>query len=98
MRSRITIEIDFDKNNQPVIQIIQQDSDDVRDRLISNFLQSLAHTSRWCTISYSGYGVTDDVKIWKVSPIKPEDISHEVDLMNAVLMAGKIPNPIKSVQ
>lgn len=51
MRSRITIELDFDNGNQPVIQILQTSSDDVRDKLLSHFCQQFAGSS-WCNIKW----------------------------------------------
>ena len=86
MKSRISIEVDFENNNLPVIQILRQDSTDVRDRLVSAFLQSLQHTSRWCKITFVGStdrmpdGSCDQ---WKISPITPKDIESEIQLMQA---------------
>ncbi len=51
MKSRITIEVDFDHNNQPIIQILQTNSDDVRDKLLSAFCQQFGGSS-WCTIKW----------------------------------------------
>jgi hypothetical protein len=93
MKSRITIEIDFDAGNLPVIQVLNQSSDDVRDNLISSFLQSLQHTSRWCRIEYKGnrskfappVDFDDPIHCWHIVPIKPKDIPDEIALMKAVL-------------
>lgn len=84
MKSRIAIEVDFDNGNLPVIKIISVHSDDIRDRLIQNFLQSLQHTSRWCKIGYVGDGMNDS-QMWDISPIQPKDLSAEMLLMNSVL-------------
>jgi len=94
MKSRITIEVNFDENNLPVIQILSQNSDDVRDKLIQSFLQSLQHTSRWCKILYIGnFGVADMIKNnpvaevhkWHIVPITPKEITEEIKLMQATL-------------
>lgn len=90
MKSRITIEVDFSNNNLPVIQILSQDSDDVRDGLIKAFLQSLQHTSRWCKILYEGEASTfDDATVnkqrWRIVPITPKEIPNEIKLMQATL-------------
>ncbi len=53
MKSRITIEVDFENGNQPVIQIMQGFSDDVRDSLVKSFLQKL-NGSSFCKIQYVG--------------------------------------------
>lgn len=85
MKSRISIEVDFDNNNSPVIQILSQDSDDVRDRLIKSFLQS---TSRWCIINYIGEANTfEDLSInktkWQIIPVTPKQLECEIKLMQA---------------
>ena len=94
MKSKITIEVDFDNNNLPVIQILSQDSDDVRDRLIKSFLQSLQHTSRWCKITYCGEASTfEDATVnkqrWRISPITPNELGSEIQLMQAELKCLK---------
>lgn len=50
MKSRITIEIDYENGNQPVIQILRKKSDDVRDGLIQSFIQALGDSSNFCII------------------------------------------------
>ena len=90
MRSRITIEIDFDKNNLPVIAIAQESSDDVRDKILSQFLQSLQHTSRWLRIEYKGEaGATKLIAPyyhkWHLTPITPQELENEIKLMQAVV-------------
>jgi len=51
MESRISIQVDFDNGNRPVIQLIHGQSDDTRDKLITNFLQL---SSGQLTIEYKG--------------------------------------------
>jgi hypothetical protein len=92
MKSRITIEVDFDNSNLPVIQILSQNSDDVRDGLIKSFLQSLQHSSRWCRIVYCGPASTFEESTvnkerWRIEPIKPDEIQGEIKLMTALLNA-----------
>ena len=87
MTSRISIEIDFENNNLPVIQILRKDSNDVRDKLVSAFLQSFQHTSRWCKITYVGGTDHNSKEVgdqWKISPITPQELSEEIKLMEAV--------------
>lgn len=91
MESRITIEVDFENNNLPIIQIVSKESEDVRDKLVKSFLQSLKHTSRWTTIEFVGNNhdrVTDGIPtawIWKIAPITPENLQTEINLMQAEL-------------
>lgn len=93
MKSRITIEVDFENGNMPVIQILARKSDDVRDNLVSAFLQSLQHSSRWCKILYNGnFGVWDsstdqtrhEVHKWTISPMTPSELPEEMKLMEGV--------------
>lgn len=87
MKSRISIEVDFENNNQPVIQILSNDSDDVRDKLIKSFLQGLQHTSRWCRIEYKGQvggGNPLDYSnnsVYHISVIGTKDLQQEAKLM-----------------
>jgi len=93
MKSRITIEVDFDENNLPVIQVLSESSDDVRDKLIQSFLQSLQHTSRWCRIEYIGnrskfappMDFDNPIHCWHIIPVRPKDIKQEIQLMGAIL-------------
>lgn len=91
MKSRITIEVDFENNNLPIIQIVSQESDDVRDKLVQSFLQSLRHCSRWTTIEFVGNNI-DKVPdpschawTWKIAPITPDKLETEIELMHAEL-------------
>lgn len=88
MQSRITIEVDFENGNRPVIQVLSGYSDDVRDHLVSSFLQSLQHTSGWATFEYKGVyerSSGDGVKQrWFIKPIAPtEELDNEMNLMRA---------------
>jgi hypothetical protein len=88
MNSRISVEVDFENNNLPVIQILRKDSPDVRDKLVSAFLQSLQHTSRWCKITYVGGTDHNNNEVgdqWKISPITPLELMEEMKLMEAVI-------------
>ena len=97
MKSRITIEVNFEENNLPIIQIMSQQSDDVRDKLLQSFLQSLQHTSRWCKILYMGnrsvynpnVAEIDHIHSWHIIPLAPKDIPEEIKLMEAVMAEGK---------
>lgn len=75
MRSRISIVVDFDNNNTPVIQIVQKSSDDVRDSLVHNFVEGVGHSSlsRWLRAEYKGERFTDGIKdghVWNLVPIE----------------------------
>jgi len=79
MKSRITIEVDFDNGNMPVIQILQYpDSNDVRDNLLKHFCQQFGGSS-WCKIQWKeGQAPYNRIVI---SPIKPEEFESESAVM-----------------
>lgn len=85
MKSRITIEVDFDNNNQPVLQILKADSDDVRDKLVSHFTQQFGGSS-WCNIKWvrvndlqpNGYPDFDRIHI---TPIREDQFKEQAEIM-----------------
>lgn len=81
MTSRITIEVDFDNNNQPYIQVLHPiESDDVRDKLIKQFLQKLGHTSSWLKIHWSEKHREGEARVI-IEPITPEQLAEESKIM-----------------
>lgn len=85
MLSRITVEVDFENNNRPVIQVHERDSDDVRDRLISAVFEKLGHHSRWFRVEFKHNTVQDGEpgSIWHLVPISPAEYEEEIKLMLA---------------
>ena len=85
MKSRITIEVDFENNNRPVIQIIHKKSDDVRDNLLSAFLEQFGGQSSWCHIKWaqSYEGETPDSSFARIfiTPILPERLKEQASVM-----------------
>jgi len=86
MKSRITIEVDFDNNNSPVLQILQtNDSDDVRDKLLSHFCQQFGGSS-WCTIKWVSQAPDNPnqnsfFNRIHISPIQSKDFKEQATLM-----------------
>jgi hypothetical protein len=88
MKSRITVEIDYNNNNQPVIQILSRNSDDVRDGLIKSFYQALQGSS-WCKIRFvqdepdesSFAGTIEGFKRIFITPIPEDDLKKEAEIM-----------------
>lgn len=80
MKSRITIEVDFDNGNQPIIQILKANSDDVRDKLVSSFTEQVGGSSwlqiKWC--EPDSEGVQNRIHIY---PIKPENFKEQSAIM-----------------
>lgn len=85
MKSRITIEVDFDNGNEPVIQIVSRHSDDIRDNLIRAFYQKLGGSS-WCKIIFKQDEQDPDqldrsVKRIFITPITQEQLKEEAGIM-----------------
>lgn len=85
MKSRITIEVDFENGNEPVIQIVSRNSDDVRDNLIKAFYQKLGSSS-WCKIWFAQDIVNHDdynegFKRIFISPIPERELGEEAKIM-----------------
>ena len=86
MKSRISIEVDFENGNEPVIQILKSPSgipddlldNDVRDKLISNFTQQLGGSS-WCQIKWNGT-VSGCDRI-QIRAIPPEKLKEQAEIM-----------------
>jgi hypothetical protein len=85
MKSRITIEVDFENGNQPTIQIVSKSSDDVRDRLIQSFYQKLGGCSSWCKIQFIQDVMDEDperaFKRIYITPITEQELKKEADVM-----------------
>jgi hypothetical protein len=85
MKSRITVEVDFDNGNNPVIQIFSQSSTDVRDNLIRAFYQKLGSSS-WCKIYFKHHYFDheqpeNDFKRIIIEPIPESDLRKEAEIM-----------------
>lgn len=80
MKSRITIEVDFENGNQPVIQILQhRNSDDVRDKLLSHFLQQFGGSS-WCQIKWLDRP-SPEINSIQILPIQEKDLKAHAKIM-----------------
>lgn len=91
MKSRITIEVDFENGNTPIIQILRvfpdkfgDEPEDVRDNLIHAFCQSFGHTSSWAKVeftqNFAPKGVTEFQRI-HITPIGPKEMKKEAEVM-----------------
>lgn len=79
MQSKITIEVDFDNNNEPVIQLLVRSTDDIRDKLLRNFIERLGGQSSWCKI-YCAY-TNEPFQRWKLFPITEDEFKKEGEAM-----------------
>jgi hypothetical protein len=93
MKGRITIEVDFD-TRKPFIKIINpKDSDDMRDKMISDFRHQLGGQSSWCKITFPFF--SDDRTIeMRIDPIPPGEFAKEIDLMTYEAGRNSNVNPI----
>jgi len=80
MKSRITIEVDFDNNNQPYILIQLEKSDDVRDKLLSHFTQQFGGSS-WCQIRWDTPVNLDGTTHIRITPITPVQLKQQSEIM-----------------
>lgn len=85
MKSRITIEVDFDNGNQPIIEILQCYSDDVRDKLVQSFTQQFGGSS-WCNIKWVGEYKAEEADSplfsrIRISPIQPSKLKEQSAIM-----------------
>lgn len=78
MKSRITIEMDFDQSI-PVISVSSADSEDVRDKLVKVFREKLGYTSNWARIDFQA--PTDTAVRFNIVPITPEGMENEAKQM-----------------
>ena len=85
MNSKITIEVDFENNNEPTLQIIYRPSDDIRDKLIRAFIEKLQGTSSWCSIFCVGSVEESSVNYasqkWTIKPIPPKSMKGHGESM-----------------
>lgn len=75
MKSKITIDLDFD--NQPVIKIDYQHSEDVRDKMVKRFLETFGYTSAWAKITFEespSDGSKGDTSVSRLRPIPENEI------------------------
>ncbi len=88
MRSRITIEVDFDNGNDPVIKIeCNKDSSDVRDKLLKQFIENFQHQSNWATIAFSYVPNYPDIILGIIRPVRSNELHEEAKEMQRRLLA-----------
>lgn len=81
MNSKITIELSLeDGSNEPYIKIKSAYSDDLRDKLLRNFIEAFGHQNGWMRFEYTG---TDELenRYYRISNIKKYDLSEQANLM-----------------
>lgn len=90
MKSKITIDVDHD--NQPIIKIEYNYSEDVRDKLVKKFLETFGGSSCYASFFYeshephnighvTGVSIVSPVSISKIRPISPHSLLEESETM-----------------
>lgn len=92
MESRIRVAVDFDNGNQPVLHIAKKSSEDVRDDLLSAFIESFpSWANRWAKVIYKGEDLSEGVRgqtlHYHIVPMSANDLINEMKLMTAYLNA-----------
>lgn len=87
MKSKITIDMDWD--NQPIIKIEYQESDDVRDKMVKRFMETFGGSSCWATFFYdqSISEMTEKTNSKaQIRPLKPSQLGeHWKDMRDSVV-------------
>lgn len=73
MKSKITI--DLDEDNQPVIKVDFQTSEDVRDKMIARFFEKLGYGSVWFRMKVFPHDTLGTKYI--IRPISSEELEKE---------------------
>ena len=80
MKSRITIDVDYD--NQPIILIDYQESDDVRDKLVKRFLEGFGGESVFAHFQYTTQGFAHESN--RFSKIRPMGLQEALGIANSL--------------
>jgi hypothetical protein len=86
MKSRITIDVDFENGNTPVLLMTARHSEDVRDSLVRSFYQAFGGESCWAKIEFDyphgkKHNDPDFLCDVKITPIRPAGLKGELELM-----------------
>ena len=92
MLSKVTVEMDHDKNSPYFRALEAMDSDDLRDKTFTRFRDLLAHKSEYCKVVFHGGGTIPGnaqwFNEWRIYPLTPKELEKEayamLDLVNAM--------------
>lgn len=79
MKSKIMIDVDYD--NQPIIKIEYQESEDVRDKLVKRFMEAFGGKSTFANFWFLSDEISNSKA--KIRPIGPD----EAEKMYSVIYA-----------
>lgn len=97
MKSRITIEIDYNNNGQPYFRIMESPtSDDVRDKAITEFRRAFKHQSQWCVVDFGQVQMDGSIQ-WNIHPIPPQQLESYLPAIQSVIKYAN-PSPENKLQ
>jgi hypothetical protein len=87
MRSKLTIEVDFDNGKPYICVVMDRQSTDVRDKAIVAFrnkLGQLGINSEWCRVRFDDHAISGN-QMFTIEPIQPHEMKDELELMKSAL-------------
>ena len=78
MRSKITIELDFDLN-VPYIRVDNVTTDDVRDKILQNFREKLGASSSWMRVEFEHS--PSDSTTFRIYAVTPKELEEQAEIM-----------------
>lgn len=93
MKSRVTIEIDFEFGKPYFKVVADMESEDLRDQAVREFRQALGFDSNWARVRFHDQYKAGQ-KLFTIEPIAPSDLTQEVEMMTkAVERMKTYPTP-----
>lgn len=82
MKSRISIDVNED--NQPIIKIEWNESDDVRDKLVKRYLEKFGTDSHIAKFQYENWFIenTTNNRLASITPLSLKELRKETKLLN----------------
>lgn len=88
MKSKFTIEIDW-QQPRPVIRVVEcLNSDDMRDQALAQFRREFMQESKWCRVHF-GEPQMDGTMMWFIEPVRPKELQEEIKGMQEVVVGHK---------
>lgn len=87
MKSRITMEFDFDAN-EPYIKVVEELSPDLRDQMFKRFREMFGYESNLCRVDFTTHTHNEDGKV--VYTIHPTKLINSVPMESFILNNNSI--------
>lgn len=70
MKSRVTMEFDFD-SNEPYLKVVEELSPDLRDQMFKRFREMFGYESNLCRVDFTTHANNEDGKVvYTIKPLK----------------------------